>query len=140
MPGSRMFSPQCGTGMLGVYAAARIISRTTRLPQLSLPRAHPGGNFCCRMPRRRVKHFSPLTLLGCDYLKRGAPSARGHVVKGRDACRPGSEAVDGRDHLVGGHVAHRALHAAAASPDVAARVAASSRRWSWHTRGPARCR
>ena len=28
----------------------------------------------------------------------------------RDACRPGSEVVDGRDHLAGGHVAHRALH------------------------------
>jgi hypothetical protein len=28
----------------------------------------------------------------------------------RDACRPDSEVVDGRDHLAGGHVAHRALH------------------------------
>jgi hypothetical protein len=36
-------------------------------------------------PRRRVKHFSPPRLLGCDCLKHGAPSARGHVVKGHVA-------------------------------------------------------
>jgi hypothetical protein len=35
--------------------------------------------------RRRVKHFSPPRLSGCDYLKHGAPSARGHVVKGHVA-------------------------------------------------------
>jgi hypothetical protein len=41
MPGSRMFSPQCGTGMQGVYAAARIISMssTARLPHLRCRRA-----------------------------------------------------------------------------------------------------
>ena len=36
-------------------------------------------------PRRRVKHFSPPELSGCDYLKHGTPSARGHVVKGHVA-------------------------------------------------------
>jgi hypothetical protein len=34
---------------------------------------------------RRVKHFSPSSLSGCDDLKHGVPSARGHVVKGHVA-------------------------------------------------------
>ena len=45
MPGSRMFSPQCGTGMQGVYAAARIISRTARLPQPSSPQGTSGAEL-----------------------------------------------------------------------------------------------
>ena len=49
-------------------------------------------------PRRRVKHFSPPRLLGCDCLKHGAPSARGHVVKGhvaRPARNPAGDRNDG---------------------------------------------
>jgi hypothetical protein len=44
--------------------------------------------------RRRVKHFSPPRLSGCDYLKHGAPSARGHVVKGHVARPARNPAVD----------------------------------------------
>jgi hypothetical protein len=47
-------------------------------------------------PRRRVKHFSPPRLSGCDYLKHGAPSARGHVVKGHVA-RPTRNPHDASD-------------------------------------------
>jgi hypothetical protein len=47
-----------------------------------------------RQPRRRVKHFSPPSLSGCDYLKHGAPSARGHVVKGHVARPARNPAVD----------------------------------------------
>ena len=55
MPGSRMFSPQCGTGMQGVYAAARIISRTARLPQPSLPQGTSGAELLLpRQPRVAV--------------------------------------------------------------------------------------
>jgi hypothetical protein len=49
-------------------------------------------------PRRRVKHFSPPRLLGCDCLKHGAPSARGHVVKGhvaRPARNPAGDRNEG---------------------------------------------
>jgi hypothetical protein len=45
-------------------------------------------------PHRRVKHFSPPRLSGCDYLKHGAPSARGHVVKGHVARPAKNPAVD----------------------------------------------
>ena len=54
------------------------------LPQPSLPVHHlPGLVQMIRVDR--VKHFSPPSLSGCDYLKHGAPSARGHVVKGHVA-------------------------------------------------------
>ena len=50
--------------------------------------------FARMQPRRRVKHFSPPSLSGCDYLKHGAPSARGHVVKGHVARPARNPAVD----------------------------------------------
>ena len=51
-------------------------------------------------PRRRVKHFSPPSLSGCDYLKYGARSARGHVVKGHVARPAKNPAVDRTNSLV----------------------------------------
>ena len=46
-------------------------------------------------PRRRVKHSARDISPGCDYLKHGAPPARGHVVKGHVA-RPAREPRRGR--------------------------------------------
>ena len=92
-----MFSPQCGTGMQRVYAAARIISRTARLPQPSLPiqaKADPvqlSSSIACRVA---VRNTSARRDFGCDYLNHGAPPARGHVVNGHVARPARNPAVD----------------------------------------------
>ena len=92
MPGSRMFSPQCGAGMQGVYAAARIISRTARLPQPSSPQGTSGAELL--LPQAAAspcETLQPAESLGVRLSEaQGAIGARGMWSRAMWRGQPGA--------------------------------------------------